>query len=171
VTDDNPDLVAALLEIERHVGASGWDRPPQLFALADSADLAEREPALARQLGVDPERSPITPVEQDTMPDGPLDEALARMEWPPAVTGCALVHEVVTLPPGAEEQVSTAADAASHPERREIRLAVAVLRDGSRAAAARIRPPGDGPEEPGELVVSPDLAPALADALLATLRP
>ena len=42
--------------------------------------------------------------------------------------------------------------------------AVAVLRDGRRACTVRLR----GAEE-GELLVGPDLAPALADALAATL--
>ena len=54
--------------------------------------------------------------------------------------------------------------ASDHPERREARLAVAVLRDGSRACTVRLR----GPDE-DELLVGPDLAPALADALAATL--
>ena len=54
--------------------------------------------------------------------------------------------------------------ASDHPERREARLAVAVLRDGSRACTIRLR----GPDE-DDLLVGPDLAPALADALAATL--
>ena len=72
------------------------------------------------------------------------------------------------LPPEAEEGMPRHADvvdwAGSHPERREARLAVAVLRDGSRACTLRLR--GD---EEDELLVGPDLAPALVDALAATL--
>ena len=49
------DLLQELLvEIERHVGVAGWDQPPQLFALARTADLVVREPEFAAQLGLDP---------------------------------------------------------------------------------------------------------------------
>lgn len=176
-------LVTTLLEIERHVAASGWDRPPLLYALVDTEDLATREPALAAQLGLQ-NASGLTPVEQEPLPPGPLDSALARIEWPAAVRGCALVQEVVALPPEAEagmpEGPEAAEYAANHPQRQEIRLAVAVLRDGSRAAAARVRdqqPPSAAQaplradDEPdANLVVDADLAPALAAALLATLE-
>jgi hypothetical protein len=175
-------LVQTLLEIERHVAASGWDRPPLLYALVDTQDLVRREPALAAQLGLD-KAAPggLTPVEQEALPEGPLEEALARIEWPRAVLGCALVQEVVTLPPEAEADMpdddQAAYYAATHPLRQEIRLAVGVLRDGSRAAAARIRdqdaaPPAMTPDAGPDpnLVVDADLAPALAEALLSTLE-
>jgi hypothetical protein len=164
-------LQETLVEIERHVAVSGWDQRPQLFALARTADLVVREPELAAQLGLDPERMPaeaLTPVEQDPLPDGPLDESLAQVGWPPEVAGCALVQEVVMLPPEVEEAMPRHVDvldwAVDHPQRREARLAVAVLRDGSRACTVRMR--GDAEDE---LLVGPDLAPALADALSATL--
>ena len=162
-------LQETLVEIERHVAGSGWDQQPQLFALARTADLMVREPDLAAQLGLDPDRLPaeaLTPVEQDPLPDGPLDESLAQVGWPEEVAGCALVQEVVMLPPEVEESMPRHADvldwASGHPERREARLAVAVLRDGTRACTVRLR----GVDE---LLVGPDLAPALADALAATL--
>jgi hypothetical protein len=167
-------LVTTLLEIERHVAASGWDRPPMLYALVDTEDLATREPALAVELGLEGTTG-LTPVEQDALPPGPLDAALARIEWPSAVRGCALVQEVVALPPEAEAEMPEGSDAAeyaaNHPQRQEIRLAVGVMRDGSRAAAARIRDQQPTAEEPdANLVVDADLAPALAAALLATLE-
>lgn len=164
-------LLQTLVEIERHVADSGWDQAPLLFALASTADLIVREPAFAAQLGLDAADLPddaLTPVEQDALPDGPLDESLAQLAWPPEVAGCALVQEVVMLPPDAEDAMPRHADvvdwAGSHPERREARLAVAVLRDGTRACTLRLR----GADEE-ELLVGPDLAPALADALAATL--
>lgn len=169
-------LVEAVLEIERHVGASGWDRPPVLFAMVQTQDLIRREPGLAKQLGLSADSGEgFTPVEQDALPDRPLQEALATIEWPGAVSGCALVQEVVALPPQAEEEIpdgeDAAAYAAGHPLRQEIRLVVAVLRDGTRAAAVRIRPRDQADEsQPGELVVDPNLAPQLADALHATLN-
>lgn len=164
-------LQETLVEIERHVAGSGWDQRPQLFALARTADLMQSEPEFAAQLGLDADRMPaeaLTPVEQDPLPDGPLDESLAQVGWPREVAGCALVQEVVMLPPEVEEAMPRHADvvdwAVEHPQRREARLAVAVLRDGTRACTVRMR----GAEE-DELLVGPDLAPALADALAATL--
>jgi hypothetical protein len=166
------DLLQELLvEIERHVGVAGWDQPPQLFALARTADLVVREPEFAAQLGLDPAVVPpdaLTPVEQEPLPDGPLDESLAQVGWPREVEGCALVQEVVMLPPEVEESMPGHVDvvdwASEHPQRREARLGVAVLRDGSRACTVRMR----GQDEE-ELLVGPDLAPDLADALAATL--
>jgi hypothetical protein len=164
-------LQATLVEIERHVADAGWDQPPQLFALARTSELVSREPAFAAQLGLaggDVPADALTPVQQDPLPDGPLDESLAQIGWPDEVAGCALVQEVVMLPPEVEESMPRHADvldwAGDHPERREARLGVAVLRDGSRACTLRLR----GADE-DELLVGPDLAPALADALAATL--
>ena len=174
-------LERTLLEIEQHVAESGWDRPPLLYALVETSDLLEREPGLADNLGVTPSEIPVgalTPVEQEPLPEGPLDEALGRIEWPTAVRGCALIQEVLALPPDAEAQMPEGSDpvayAADHPSRQEIRLAVAVLRDGSHAAAARVRSsdPADQVDGTigGDLVVDPDLAPHLAEALAATLQ-
>ena len=59
---------------------------------------------------------------------------------------------------------------AAHPHRREVRLAVGVLRDGSRMAALRLRADGETPADgqADDVVVGPDLAPGLAEALLET---
>lgn len=167
-----PDALTNLaVEIERHVAASGWDQQPMLFALVDTADLVEREPALAGQLGLSSDTvvpGSLTPIEQEQLTDAPLDEALAQIMWPDAVLGCALTHEVLTLPPAAEEQRPEDADpvefAAAHPDRREVRMSVAVLRDGSHACALRVRNSSD------DVLIGADLAPNLSDALLATLR-
>ena len=43
-------LAAALIEVERHVGRSGWDQPARLFALVPTAELIAAEPSLARRL-------------------------------------------------------------------------------------------------------------------------
>ncbi len=173
-----PPLTATLLEIEQHVGAGGWDQGPQLFALVPTVALLREQPQLAATLNVVPDdpalAATLTPVEQDALPDGPLDEALASIEWPDSVAGCALVQEVLALPPAAEAELPEGASAeqvayaASHPDRQEIRLAVAVLRDGSTAATARVRSSETADDGAG-LVVNPGLAPELASALLATL--
>ena len=160
-------LLDYLVEIEEHVAAAGWDQPPRLFALVDTAELAQREPQLAEQL--EATSGTLTPVEQEALPEGELDEVLTAIGWPDDVLGCALVHEVVMLPPGADEQApetEVAAWAASHPERRDVRLAVAVVREGGRAACLRIR----GAED-DELLTGEDLVPNLAAALLATFAP
>ncbi|MFL6138553.1 MAG: PPA1309 family protein [Frankiaceae bacterium] len=188
----NDRLTAVAVEIEQHAAASGWDQPPRLFALVPTAELVQKEPDIAAQLGiaVDADRpDALTPVEQDDLPEGPLDEVLAGITWPPEVAGCALASEAVVLPPGAEDDAPAGDDdelaawAAGHPDRRDVRIAVAVLRDGSTGAALRIRAAGgdagaagdigdevDGADGTGdELVTGDDLAPNLAEALRATL--
>ena len=45
-------LVAALLELDRHLGGAGWDQPTRLFALVGTDELAVAEPGLAAQLGL-----------------------------------------------------------------------------------------------------------------------
>jgi hypothetical protein len=164
-------LQETLVEIERHVASAGWDQPPQIFALARTSDLLAREPEFAASLGLGGAEVPpdaLIPVEQDPLPDGPLDESLRQIGWPAEVLGCALVQEVVVLPPAVQEALPQHGGvldwAAEHPDRREARLAVAVLRDGSRACTVRLR----GADEE-ELLVGEDLAPNLAEALLATL--
>jgi hypothetical protein len=170
-------LEAVAAEIEAFIGQAGWDQPPALFALVPTRALAA-DPAAAAYLD-DPAASPedipaeaITPIAQEDLPEGPLDEALAQIGWPEEVVGCALCQEIVMLPPSAESDladlpVSQAASmAAGHPGRREARLVVAVLRGGSTAAILRLRGV-DGAAE--DLLTGADLAPNLTAALAATL--
>ncbi len=170
-------LEATAAEIEAFVGAAGWDGAPTLFALVPTRLLAA-DPAAAAFIGdaaVAPEEiSPaaITPIAQEELPDGPLDEALAQIGWPEEVIGCALSQEIVMLPPSAEPELddlsidAAATIAVDHPDRREARLVVAVLRDGRSAGILRLR----GTAEIGEdLLTGPDLAPNLIAALSATL--
>ncbi len=170
-------LETTVVEIELHAARAGWDRPPALFALVGTADLAQREPALAQQLGLTAESiapGALTPIEQEALAEGPLDEALAQIAWPDEVLGAALVHEVLILPPSAEQVQPETDDllrwAGEHPERREVRLAVGVLRDGSRACALRVRAAQADPTALDDVLVGPDLVPNLAEALLETLR-
>jgi hypothetical protein len=162
-------LEPALAEIETHLQAGGWDRPPALFALVRAAQFLADDPETGRRLGLD--RLPgdaLTPIEQDELPDQPLDEILAGIAWPPAIAGCAVSQEIVILPPSAEAGLGedeAASRAADHPERREARLVVGVLRDGASAALLRMRG-ADGGED--DLLTGSDLAPNLVAALLAT---
>ncbi|MFF4715584.1 PPA1309 family protein [Streptomyces eurythermus] len=167
-------LTRAVLEIDEYVSGLGWDQPARLFALVDTARLRAQEPSLAAQLGLEDESETtgLTPIEQDEVPTGkPLDEFLATIAWPDAVTGCALTVERLMLPPSAEAQVPSDLDearlaewVARHPERQEVRMTVAVLRDGSRESALRLREK----DTPTEVLTGPDLVPGLADALAAT---
>jgi hypothetical protein len=173
-------LRVAVTEVERHVAEAGWNRPPVLFALADTAEFLLAEPGLAGQLGIDPGELPagaLTPIEQEGLPDVPLDEALAQVTWPESVAGCALVYEALVLPPSAEaarpEGVDETDWASQHPDRREVRIAVGVTRDGRTEGMLRIRPlAGEGDElDPtnGDVISASDLAPNVAAALQSTL--
>jgi hypothetical protein len=168
-------LEAVAAEIEAYVGLGGWDLAPALFALVPTRALAADPAAAAVLGGADPSQiSPesITPVAQEDLPEGPLDEVLAQIGWPDEVLGCALSQEIVLLPPSAEPELddltleSAAATALEHPDRREARLVVAVLRGGRSASLLRLR---GAAETADELVTGADLAPNLVAALSATL--
>jgi hypothetical protein len=176
----NTALTQSLIELEQHVARAGWDQGPRLFALADTAELIRAEPRLAAALapetveveGLAPMRS-YTSIEQEGFPSGKeLDAALAGIGWPRTVDGAALVVERVMLPPEAEAQmpeedsgVNLDAWAAAHPLRQEVRIAVGVLRDGSRDCALRLRTR----DKDDEVLSGPNLVPHLADALAQTL--
>ena len=178
---DEPVLLEAVAaEIEAFAASSGWDTAPMLFALVPTRTLAA-DPAAAQAISADGDEldasliapSALTPIAQEELPEGPLDEVLAQIGWPEEVTGCAVSQEIVLLPPSAEAGLDDlAVDAAldhatSHPDRREARLVVAVLRDGRSATILRLR----GAEGEGDdLLTGPDLAPNLSAALLETLR-
>ena len=163
---DQPDLAAIVAEIERLLAEHGWDQPPRLYALVNTAELIAGEPHLAELLA-DSDPNGLTPVEQEPV-EGDLADLLPTIAWPDAVRGCAVVDEVLMLPDGATEgrpdDVHEADWAAAHPEHREVRLVVGVLRDGTRAATLRVR----GVGAPDDVLSAPDLVPNLVTALLAT---
>ncbi|MCB5908781.1 PPA1309 family protein [Streptomyces pinistramenti] len=168
-------LTRAVLEIDEYSAGLGWDQPARLFALVDSAKLRDQEPSLAEQLGIDDSTTAsLTPVEQDEIPAGaPLDEFLATIAWPEAVVGCALTVERLMLPPSAEDSVPEGMDEAQlatwvarHPDRQEVRMTVAVLRDGSRESALRLREK----DSTSEVLTGASLVPGLADALATTFE-
>jgi hypothetical protein len=177
----NAALTQSLIELEQHVAREGWDQGPRLFALADTAELIKAEPRLAAALApetvalaeVGPLRA-YTSIEQEGFPDGKaLDEALAGIGWPETVDGAALVVERVMLPPDAEAEMPEAGTgvdvdtwAATHPQRQEVRIAVGVLRDGSRDCALRLR----SRDSDDEVLSGPGLVPHLAQALAETLQ-
>jgi hypothetical protein len=167
----SPALLSVVGEVEAHVAEAGWDQPPQLFALVDTEDLLRTEPQLAQTMGLVVSRpGALTPIAQDPLDEAPLDEQLASMVFGPEVLGVVLAHEVLVLPPSAEAVLEDAEDpagtAAEHPERREVRMVVGVMRDGSRESVLRLRGKDDDEDE---RVTGGDLAPGLAEALLSTL--
>lgn len=165
---DQSSLATAIREIEQFVGAAGWDQPSQVFALVPTEHLLVAEPGLADQLD-DP--SGLTPIAQESLPAEDLGEALARISWPEQVVGCALVQEIVVLPPEAEAELPADAEqarqlAAEHPDRQEARLVAGVLRGEAEACLMRLRRPDD--DTAGDLVEDRTLAPNLLRALRET---
>lgn len=164
-------LLDCVREIDRFAAKDGWDRPARLFALARTEALLAAEPSLAAALGIDPDTATeLTPVEQEALPDdAALEQFLGTLAWPDDVVGCALVVERVVLPTKAEAELLQDTEnlvdrAAAHADRQDVRMVVAVLRDGSRECAIRLR----AHDNELEVLSGPDLVPTLADALLAT---
>jgi hypothetical protein len=164
-------LVTSALETERHVAAAGWDQPARLFALVRTTGLLEREPHLQAQLGQG-EEGALTAIEQEGLPDSSsLESLLAQLAWPDEVDGVALAVERLVVPPEAERDLPTdpdqAAEAlAAHPDRKDVRLLVAVLRDGESACLLRQR----DHDTDDKVASGPDIAPGLVQALAATLQ-
>ena len=186
--DTPPDaLGGALRDVAQYIDAGGWNQPPALFALVPTRVLAASRPDL-----VDPdddsELSPIAQDPLDAVTDGDqLEEFLATLSWPPAVAGCALVQEIVVVPPEAEAEIDSvfepllgdpaAADAAAaqaaraHPGSRVARLISGALRGGHTLSLLQLRPDDDASDEPSgpiELLTHPDLATTLLAALAAS---
>lgn len=168
------DLRATVVEVERYVGRSGWDRSPRLFALAGSAELAATEPRTAAALRMHADHTgALTPVEQDIAHEaGGFEELLQRIEFPPQVHGAVAVLERVTLPADAESQAPddpayAPEFALEHPQRQDVRVAVGVLRSGVAHCVVRVRSHDDD----AAVLQGPDMAPGLVALLHETLEP
>lgn len=168
----DPALRAVVREVEAHVAAGGWDQPAHLYALVPTAELIVAEPGLAAQLGLDAVdgAGSFTPIEQEVPADRALEEVLGGITWPPTVVGCAAVVERLVLPPGAEAALPEDAEqalavAAEHPDRQEVRMVAAVIRDGRTHCALRLR----GHDEDTDVLDDVDLVPALVGLLADTL--
>lgn len=168
-------LERTALEVERHVATAGWDAPPRIFALVRTAEAVAADPSLADVLPTEVvaealgQPDHLTSVEQEDLPDSDgLEDLLARLGWPSAVAGAAVVVERVVVPPSVElpeDPAEAVAVVEAHPDRREVRIAVAVLRDGSTGSVVRQRADDDDLR----VVVGEDLVPGLSAALRATL--
>ena len=172
--DVDPALAAAVLEIETHISEAGWDQPARLYALVETAQIVEHEPALAAAMGLDSSaaQGSLTPVEQDQLtPDRPLERVLESVTWPPAVSGCAAVVERLVLPPGMDAQIpddpaEAEEFARQHPDRQEVRIVAGATRGGSTYCALRLRAHDDDQSVMG----ASDLVPGLLQLLAATLE-
>lgn len=174
-----PDALSrAVIEIEKHVSSAGWDQPAQLFALVPTAELLRAEPQLAAELGAEDASQPLTPVAQGELPGGVEDDNLAdtlgRIEWPDGVAGCALAIERIVLPAAAESGMSSVESdaelarlAGSDPRRHEVRMVAAVLREGDRFGAVRLR----AHDEDSAVLTGIDLVPTLCEVLSLTFEP
>ncbi|MBZ5740670.1 PPA1309 family protein [Nocardioides mangrovi] len=172
--DVDPALAAAVLEIESHIAASGWDQPARLYALVDTRALAAAEPALAAAMGLDDSSAEgsLTPIEQDQLaPERPLEVALQSISWPAEVVGCAAVVERLVLPPDADQHIpedpaSAEEFAREHPDRQEVRIVAGVTRAGATYCALRLRAHDDDQS----VVGGAELVPGLLELLSATLE-
>lgn len=172
ISDTDPALAAAVLELETHASEQGWDRPATLYALVDTAALAAKEPALAALMGLDDfsAAGSLTPVEQEQL-TRPLEEVLPTISWPGEVAGCAAVVERLVLPPGVDDDIPEEPAAAeefarNHPGRQEVRMVVGVTRAGASYCALRLR----DHDEPESVVAGDDLVPQLVELLRGTLE-
>jgi hypothetical protein len=166
-------LAIVALDTERHVAASGWDQNPRLFALVPTGDLLEREPHLRRGMAAE-ELVPgaLTAIEQEDLPrTSNLESLLGRLAWPETVDGAALSVERIVVPPEAERDLPADPEEAvealsSHPDRHDVRLLVAVLRDGRSVCLLRQREH----DSDDHVAMGEDIAPGLVHALAETLR-
>jgi hypothetical protein len=166
-------LRSAVLELERHAAAAGWDQPAQLYALVPAGDVIDDDPQAAEAIGLPADTDPdvLVTIEQGDLPgELSLEELLAQIEWPPEVRGTAVVLERLVLSPSAgvvpDDPQAATRFAQEHPEREEVRIVAGALRGGATYAAMRLRTRDD------DLAVleSPDLVPTLLELLQTTLR-
>lgn len=165
---------SAVDELDAELARHAWGQPLRLFALVSTDELLSAEPLLAAELELTP--GTVTPVEQEGFDaSAPADEVLAGIAWPTGVLGAAVAVERWVLPPSAEAAIAGVTDdgelreiVAAHPQRQDVRVIVAVTRDGLEDTVLRLGPPHEQAARgrPGER-----LAPGLADALAATFLP
>jgi hypothetical protein len=169
---EDPALAAAVLEIESHVADGGWDQPARLYALVETSRIVAQQPDLAAETGLDAAdaEGSFTPVEQDALPQQPLEETLREIAWPPEVAGCAAVVERLVLPPEVDDDIpddpgEAERFAAEHPLRQEVRMVAGATRAGATYCALRLRSHDDDQS----VVDGTDLVPGLLALVQGTL--
>lgn len=170
-------LAQAVIEIERHVAAAGWDGPIRVFALVRTAAALATDaaigdlltPAVLAAAADDPNH--LTSIEQEQLPAAEtLGDLLAQLAWPSSVDGVAIVTERVVVPSSVEAHLPQDREQATrmlvtHPQRQDVRMVAGVLRDGPAWCALRTRTVDDD----AAVAQGADLIPELVEALRATL--
>lgn len=164
-------LSIVALETERHVAGGGWDQPVRVFALVETAHIVANEPGFLDNLSPhDEQPGALTAVEQEDLPSPEhLESMLAQITWPDAVVGAAIAVERIVLPPEVESGLPFDPDDAlatlsNHPARKDVRLLVAVLRDGQARCLLRQR----DHDRDDRVALGEDIAPGLVSGLLST---
>ena len=177
---DSQDLLAAALDIERHVAADGWDQPTLLFALVPTEHIRAEQPELAAQLGVTDGGPALTTFEQPAPPGRrgarrvPRPHRVARRtSWaPPSWSSGSCCPRAPR--PLVADRPDAATLAREHPDAQDMRIVVAVMKDDQQVSVLRLRgaPGADGSPDDSEdsVLTGTDLVPGLAEALLATFR-
>lgn len=192
-------LAAAVLEIARHVedspaeSAASVSAPPRFFALVNTAQMLEAQPALASVLGEDAammlasDPHHLTSVELEpestaasgaSAPTDPL-QALEQVAWPQPSSGGAMVcdlaadHWSIAADNAAPATSSTAATPGTSTDvdalrsrlgTGRLRVIIASLADGTAWTALQPQSHTDGPGQ-GEQFMGPALMPELTAAL------
>ena len=134
---------------------------------SSTKELIASDPELAMELGLT-EDQPLTSVEQEVSSVQDLEDLLGTIAWPDEVLGAILAVERIILPPEAQAGLPMDDDAglveavAEHPDRRDVRILSAVLRNGTNLNALRYR----SHDEPDAVAVAPDLVVRLNESLL-----
>ena len=166
-------LSIAALDTERHVAASGWDQNPRLFALVPTAELLEREPHLRAQMrGSDLAEGALSAIEQEDLPPtSNLESLLGGIAWPDTRrrgSPRGRAHRRAAggrARPPRPHRVGRGRLAA-HPARQDVRLLVAVTRDGQSRCLLRQR----ANDSDDKVALGDEIAPGLVHALKATLQ-
>lgn len=141
----------ATIDIEKHVAAAGWDAPVRVFALVNAKKALSQTPQLAAELPAELLSENLTDdytllsIEQSELPDAAsIGELLGRIYWPDNVDGAAVSVERIVLPPAAEvdlpeDETQALQVLQNHPQRQDVRMVAARMRDGSTWGALRMR--------------------------------
>lgn len=168
---DHDALVAALVQLEHHVGHLGFDQPPRLFALVRTQELLASQPDLAESAGLtaDAPEGALTAIEQEGFDAGPdLDAALERIMWPETVVGvaCSIVSSFLPAEVEAElpeEPTDAALYVAEHPSKVDLLIVAGAMRSGARHGVGRMM------SHPDDLLSGTELVPGFTEALARTL--
>ncbi len=166
-------LENAVDELAAELAKVGWGQPTRLFGLVRSDLLLAEEPDLAAEIDAQP--GTLTAIEQDGFDTTiPVPQMLTRIAWPDSVFGAAVAVEQLVLPPEAEADLpngtdpdEVAAAAANDDRASQLRIVVAVTRDGAEDAVLVL----DDHDQPIRGGNGQRLVPRLADSLAETFRP